>query len=386
MQRHESAETPAWVAQMTTLAVLCGYGIVAVINVWREGFGWVQLLGYVGLFFLVFTLQIAHSSGMPLRWSLQRRILTMSVQTLATYLPFLWLGTVWGGMAGFLAGSALLVVAGPLRWVLYSAIGVSVLLPALAAGLQAPDIAYFMISTLLTGLVIYAISSLSTLVLEINSTRAEMARMAVTRERLRVARDLHDLLGYSVSTITLKSELIYRLLPQNPSGARGQVVEVLDVARQALADVRQVARGYREMSLAAEADSARSVFSAAEIEARIDISCPEIDQVVDTVMATVLREAITNVLRHSKAQQCIVQADEDAGTLRLQVTNDGVEPAADTSIARHGKGLDNLAARLESIGGRLEAGVQEREWFHLVAEAPTKPRPSPHSGSNNPGL
>jgi two-component system sensor histidine kinase DesK len=361
------------VAQLTTIAVLCGYGIVAVINVVREDFSWVQLLGYLGLLAVVFALQIAHSSGMALLWSRRRRVLTLSVQTLTTYLPFLWVGTLWGGMAGFLAGSVLLVVAGPIRWVLYTAIGVSVLVPALAARLAAPDVAYFVVSTLLTGLAIYAISSLSTLVLEVNSTRAEMARMAVTKERLRVARDLHDLLGYSLSSITLKSELTYRLLPKNPDSARQQITEVLNVARQALADVRQVARGYRDLSLIAEADSARTVFSAAEVDVRIDISCGNIPQSVDTVMATVLREAATNVLRHSKAQRCIIQAVEHGGTVRLQMSNDGVESVAISANVRSGSGLGNLAARLEDIGGRLTAGVRGKEWFDLIAEAPARP-------------
>jgi two-component system sensor histidine kinase DesK len=374
-QQDESMGTQTWaprVAQLTTITVLCGYGLVAIINVLREGATWLRLLGYIGLLSIIFALQIAHSSGMPLRWSWRRRALTLSLQALTTYLPLLLLGTVWGGMAGFLAGSVLLVMAGPIRWVLFAAIGVSVLVPALAARLTAPDVAYFVVSTMLTGLVIYAIGSLSALVLEINRTRAEMARMAVTHERLRVARDLHDLLGYSLSSITLKSELTYRLLPRNPGSARQQIAEILEVARQALADVRQVARGYRDMSLAAEANSARSVFSAAEVQAQIDISCGDIPQEVDTVLATVLRESTTNVLRHSKAQHCIVRVDEHAGTVRLQMTNDGVEPMQDAALTVHtGRGLGNLATRLESIGGRLTVGFRDEEWFDLVAEAPT---------------
>ena len=356
-------------AQLTTIAVLTGYGFVIALNVFRIGTGWSELIRFTVLFAVVFSLQIAHSWGEPLRWPARLRILTLSAQALATYLPFIWIGEVWGGMAAFLAGSVLLVATNPLRWILFGVVGASVLAPAMAAHLSAADVGYYVVSTVLTGLVIFAVSSLSGLVLEVNRTRAEMARMAVIQERLRVARDLHDLLGYSLSTITLKSELTHRLLPHSADRARQHLAEVLDVARQALADVRQVATGYRDMSLADEAESARSVLAAAEVDADIEISCGALPRAVDTVMATVLREAITNVLRHSKAGTCVIRATEHAGTVRLEVGNDAATVNLTASL-EHGSGLDNLASRLERIGGRLSAGLRDKGWFQLLAEAP----------------
>jgi two-component system sensor histidine kinase DesK len=383
----DSRGTQRWaprVAHLTTISVLCGYGFVAVVNFLREHVSWLEALGFASLFSLVFALQVIHSFGEPLHWSRRRKILSLTVQALATYVPFLWIGTVWGGMAGFLAGSALLVVGGRPRWVLYAVIGFSVLAPAMLLGMTAPDTAYFVISTLLTGLVVYAISSLSALVLEVNNTRAEIARMAVFQERLRVSRDLHDLIGYSLSSITLQSELTYRLLPENPNRARQHVAELLDVSRQALSDVRAVASGYREMSLAVELESARSVLAAAEVAAEVHISCGPLPQPADMVMASVLREAITNVLRHSRAKQCVIQATRSGNTVRLHVANDGVAAGPKASQGHDGSGLGNLTARLEAIDGRLSTEIRDGRWFHLTAEAPVSPAATGHGAGAAP--
>ena len=96
--------------------------------------------------------------------------------------------------------------------------------------------------------------------------------MAVAQERLRFARDLHDLLGYSLSAITLKSELTHRLVPKNPDKAQNELVEILDISRKALADVRAVASGYRELSLENESESARSLLLAADVAVTTEIN------------------------------------------------------------------------------------------------------------------
>lgn len=380
--RRDSEGTRRWaprVARWTTIWILCGYGTVAAVNFVRLDVSWTHILGFIALFAVVFALQLLHSLGGALHWPWRRKALTLTGQAIATYLPLLWIGTVWGGMAGFLAGSVLLIAQSRIRWAIYTVVGLSVLVPALLLSMSIPDTTYYVISTLLTGLVIYAISSLSALVLEVNRTRAEVARMAVFQERLRVARDLHDLIGYSLSSVTLKSELSYRLLPENPQRARQQVAETLDIARQALADVRKVASGYREMSLATELRSARSVLKAADINVQADITCDPIPQPMNTVLAAVLREAITNVLRHSKAQRCVIRVTRQAGSVWLEVSNDGVDAVRSASRFGDGSGLGNLAARLEVIDGRLATDVRDGAWFRLVAQAPAPPETSQHA-------
>ncbi|MBB5136109.1 signal transduction histidine kinase [Thermocatellispora tengchongensis] len=359
-----------------TLVVLAGYALIMYINVLDIGPSPAQALGVLACLAAGFALQILHSFRGPRNWPGRRRLLSLAAQALLSYLPLLWLDRPWGSMVGFLSGSVLLAVRDRVRWALYAAIGASVLILSLAAGVSIRYLIYLPVSSLLTGLVVYGISSLSTLVAELYAARDGLARMAVTRERLRVARDLHDLLGYSLSAITLKSELTYRLLPAQPHRAREEVTDILTMARQALADVRTVADGYRAMSLGVEVQSAQSILAAAGIEVRAEVSTPGLPAGVETVLATVLREAITNVLRHSKAQNVTIRATVADGVVRLRVANDGVDRDAPAPIDG-GNGLGNLSTRLQAVDGRLSAGIDRDGWFHVTAEAPLTPSPSP---------
>jgi two-component system sensor histidine kinase DesK len=319
---------------------------------------------------LVFVLQVLNSSPDAARWRWRRRAAMLFAQAAVTYLPLLVLGREWGGMAGFLAGSVLLLIPGWPAWVLFTGIASSMLITPLLLGLSAQFTAYLMISTIDIGLVVFGLSRLSLVIDYLKATRGDLAQLAVIRERMRFARDLHDLLGYSLSAITLKAELTRRLVTSNPGRARDEVAEVLDIARQALADVRQVASGYRNMSLAKEVSAVASLLSAAGIAVQVEVTCGALEEKVDTVLATVLREAVTNTLRHSTARNCSIEAGQAGQTIRLQVINDGVShPAA---AGRQGGGLGNLTARLQEIGGRLTAGVRPDGRFGLLAEAPLR--------------
>jgi two-component system sensor histidine kinase DesK len=365
----QAAAPEIGLAWLTTVVALCCFAFIAVLNVLALALGRMALVASLACFAGIFVLQLAHSSLDVWRWPRSRRFLTLFAQAILTYLPFLWVGRSWGGMAGFLAGSVLLVVQGGTRWLLFAMVAVSVMVPSLLAGMGIIDVSYITVSTLLTGLIVYGLRRLASLLLEVHAARGELAQMAVTRERLRVARDLHDLLGYSLSAITLKIELAHRLLPSHPHRAQGEVADTLDIARQALADVRLVASGYRDMSLSAEARSAQSVLAAADIDIRIDISCGPLPTDIDTIMATVLREAVTNVLRHSKAMRCVIEAVGEKDTVRLTVRNDGVQSISARPLS-NGSGLGNLANRLGSIGGHMSAGLREDGWFHATAVAP----------------
>jgi two-component system, NarL family, sensor histidine kinase DesK len=187
---------------------------------------------------------------------------------------------------------------------------------------------------------------------------------------VRFARDLHDLLGYSLSAITLKAELARRLVPVNPGRSRDEIAELLDIARQALADVRTVSSGYRNISLSKEAASVASLLTTAGIDARVEINCGPLDERVDTVLATVVRESVTNMLRHSQARTCSIEARQAGEVIVLRMLNDGVPRSSATG--RRGGGLENLAARLEAIGGQLTVTIRDGQ-FDLLAETPAKP-------------
>ncbi|WP_431044310.1 sensor histidine kinase [Streptomyces sp. P1-3] len=320
---------------------------------------------------VLLALQLAHSfPGLAPRLSGARHW-TLGLQALLTFLPFAVFKHAWLGTPGFLAGSALLVLRSPLSWIAFGGIMATTDVLLFQVGFGWGEVAYTTVSTALTGLVVFGLSRLTGLVSEVYRSRAELARLAIAQERLRFARDVHDLLGYSLSTITLKCELVHRLVPEENSRARQELREILETSRQALADVRTVARGYRRMSLTAEAGTAQSMLAAVGIHTTARLECGELPNLVDTVLASVLREGLTNVLRHSKAEHCTIEALREDGTVRLTLANDGVGRPSTilrADCADGGSGLGNLTARVEHLGGRLSAGVRPDGWFELTAE------------------
>ncbi|MGG2463665.1 sensor histidine kinase [Streptomyces sp. RGM 3693] len=377
---------PPRLARAVTVTVLVGYGAVTLLNVLRGHPRPQETLACLASVAAVFTVQFVHSAPATRHWPPRRKALTLGLQALLTYLPFFWFGINWGSMAGPLAGSILLMLPGLLGWSLYALVCVSMLTYSLSLGLSVLDVCYFTIASVLTGLVIFGLTRLTDLVQEVHAARSELAHLAVANERLRFARDLHDLLGYSLSAITLKSELTHRLVLVRPTQAREEITSILEISRQALSDVRVVASGYREMSLEAEVASAESMLAAAGIEAEVSVGGGRLHPVVGTVLATALREGITNILRHSKVQHCWItvtyvgddgtegDAQDAAGTVRLTLVNDGVpERLSSREELNDGSGLGNLSTRLTEIGGRLTAGPEDDGRFRLVATAPQTP-------------
>lgn len=354
------------------ITVLCGFLGVQAINVWSSPVplnGYVLIIGYVCIA-LAFVLQLAVSLTESSEWPVLTRAGALILLALITYFPMLAFGKEWGGMAGFLAGSVLLLIPGWPAWVLFAIIALTMLVMPIHLALGATFDAYLVIATIDTGLVVFGLSRLSLIVGYLRAARGELAKLAIANERMRFARDLHDLLGYSLSAITLKAELTRRLVLVNPERAHEEIEDVLDIARQALADVRLVASGYRNMSLEEEVGAVTALLTAAGITATVEISCGPLDGALDTVMATVLREAMTNTLRHSKAKNCTVTARRIGDSVRLRVVNDG---AARTMMPdAHSGGLANIAARLQTVGGTMTAGLRADGNFELVAEAPVR--------------
>ncbi|HET9167933.1 MAG TPA: histidine kinase [Actinospica sp.] len=359
-------------ARRILLIVLCSYVFIGVINLRLDNPGnWSRFWWPVACMAVVFGLQLTHISADAPGWPVTRKTVSLTAQAVATYLPFIALHEIWGGMAGFLAGSFLLLFRRPLAWVYFSLTVASMYFFAAHYYQDSANwIGYYVVATMLLGLITFGMTRLAQLVEELYAMRGELAQLAVTGERLRFARDLHDLLGYSLSSITLKSELTYRLVQKQPERAQAELAEILEISRQALADVREVSSSYRQMSLAAEAASARGILEAAEIDTEVAISCGPLPPALDTVLATTLREGVTNMLRHSKVQRCIITATETDGRILLELANDGVaDPSADV-FAESGSGLANLRTRLAAVGGTLAAGAGPGRMFRLSAQVP----------------
>ena len=366
----EGWRTAPRLARVLVAVVFTGLVTVAVLHIFDTPLGArarTLSVVYVGLM-LVLQLRFLRQRVAPVTSWLGGGALL--VQAVVAYLPFVEFGQSWAGMPGFLAGSFLLALPGIVAWAAFAAVVASM------AGIQAVltgaplDIAYTTISTVITGLLVYGLTRLAGLVEELHEARAEIAMLAVAEERLRVSRDLHDLLGYSISAIALKSELTARLVVANPERANREVCEIIDISRRVLADVRSVARGYREMSLEEEAQSARSILLAADIEPRMSISgSGDLPTEVATTLAIVMREGVTNVLRHSKARYCEITVERDAGAVQLTLVNDGAR-ARSAASSDGGTGIDSMSARVAALGGSLRAEPSSGDRWRVVAVAP----------------
>jgi two-component system sensor histidine kinase DesK len=210
---------------------------------------------------------------------------------------------------------------------------------------------------------------------ELRLAREEIARLAVSEERLRFARDLHDLLGHSLSLIALKSELAGRLAAVAPERAAVEMCDVESVARTALQEVREAVAGYRQPTLASELQSAREILTAAGIAHQVDDQTPSLPAASEAALSWAVREGVTNVIRHSRAQRCTIRLTRESGQIGVEVTDDGRggEPDAAASMlsgGRSGAGLAGLAERVAALGGRYEAGPRPGGGFRLAVSVP----------------
>ncbi|MGW0282911.1 sensor histidine kinase [Streptomyces sp. NPDC003236] len=236
---------------------------------------------------------------------------------------------------------------------------------------DAANIAY---ATFLSSMVTAAILGLSEAVRELRAAREELARRAVEKERLRFSRDLHDLLGHTLSVIVVKSEAARRLAPRDMDAALGQIGDIESVGRQALTEIREAVTGYREGSLATELARARSALLAASVEPEVRRSGTPLTPAAEALLGWVVREAVTNVVRHSDATRCEISVEGAVEQARLTVTDNGTGGAAPRAAEGiGGTGLTGLTERLAAAGGSLRAGPSPRGGFTVFAELPVEP-------------
>jgi len=220
-------------------------------------------------------------------------------------------------------------------------------------------------------LTVYGVGILRRTNLELVQAQHDLARLAVAEERVRIARDLHDTLGQSLTLIALKAELVERLVEPEPARARAEAADVRRAAREALASVRETVSGYRQPELKSEIEGVRAALAVAGIDARIDLSHRMLPSDVDAVLAWAVREAGTNVLRHSGAKHAAIAVGADGDLAYAEVTDDGPP----RQPAPRGSGLAGLAERVASYGGSLEAGPRSEGGYRLRVTVPLAPRP-----------
>jgi two-component system, NarL family, sensor histidine kinase DesK len=191
-------------------------------------------------------------------------------------------------------------------------------------------------------------------------TRAELARLAAENERIRIARDLHDLLGHSLTTITVKAGLARRLGPTDPAGAVDQITEVEELCRRVLTDVRAAVSGYREVTLASELARGRELLRVSGITAHLPTATDVADPAHQELFGWAVREGLTNVIRHARARSCEVRVSASC----VEIIDDGHGAAVPPgSAAPRGNGLSGLRERAAAAGGGVDAGpVQPAGW------------------------
>lgn len=281
---------------------------------------------------------------------------------IAMVLLFFYGGTLTAGMA-----------ARQGRWVALG--GFVTLLAFSLIGGHVPDSRPAMITAVIWSAVAVFLAStfptfvwISRVLFELDRSRQTETRLAIAEERLRFARDLHDVLGRNLSVVALKSELASRVARTDPEEAAGQMEEVRQIADSSLKEVRDVVRGYRATDLDAELAGSRAVLEAAGVRCTITGTGAELPAPVQSALAWVVREGTTNVLRHSDATHCELSLGRDGATAMLTMENDGVRSAHRRS---GGSGLIGLRERLESAGGTLTAEVRPGRRYRLTAMVET---------------
>ena len=184
---------------------------------------------------------------------------------------------------------------------------------------------------------------------KLRATQEEVERLAQTAERERIARDLHDLLGHTLSVITLKAELAGKLVDRDPERAGREIKEVERISREALREVRTAIAGYRSEGLQAEMARARLALESSGVELEYLALPVELAPAQETVLALALKEAVTNIIRHSGAGTCRITLEEADGQVRLEIRDDGRGGAAPFGV-----GLSAMRERVEGLGGRME--------------------------------
>jgi two-component system sensor histidine kinase DesK len=259
-----------------------------------------------------------------------------------------------------------------------------------------------LLPVLLIGVAMIGFRLQLTLMHELAQARGTVAKLAANEERLRLARDMHDLTGQSLSMITLKSELAAKRLAKLPDSAERNAVltelgDIGRVSRQTLHDIREAVSGYRRPTLAIEVITARNALEAAGIalddDAELTLRSGTFDPDIEAVLAWCLREAATNVVRHSRARRCRIRLTDHHGELSLEVTDDGHGLAGQTTADQGGGGQDpagptgsglrGVSERLSAVGGSLSLGpAPNGHGFRLTA---TVPAATTTTASTSPG-
>jgi len=310
---------------------------------------------------LVVVFALGFLGAVPLGWSLPRpgRLTVVAVLFALSFCLFPWLS--WGVRDVWTyVGVALGMMVVGWRITFPAILGLSLLAVLFGYLLDgwAEDDLWLPAIVFSISLMMAAFANTIAAMNELRATQDQLERLAVERERGRVARDIHDILGHSLTVITVKAELAGRLVDADPGRARAEIGEVETLARGALADVRATVSGVRGVNVSGELAAARAALSAAGIDAELPPSTEAVAPAHRELVGWIVREGVTNVVRHSGARRCVVRLDPHG----IEIADDGIGPSP---RSRTSTGLAGLRERVEAAGGGMTVGRSDLGGFSL---------------------
>jgi two-component system, NarL family, sensor histidine kinase DesK len=261
----------------------------------------------------------------------------------------------------------------PLVGVIVAAVTCAGLIIAWARQAAGGDIWSVAYGTFLSGFIVALILRLVAVIRRLQETRQELAESAVSEERLRFARDLHDLLGHTLSVMVVKAQLVRKLVPRDPAKAAEQAADIENVGRRALTEVRESVAGYRGRGIARELDEARTALADAGFTVAVRQDDVPLAAAEDALLGWVIREGATNVIRHSGGHQAEIEVGLRKGYAFAEIRDDGGKSPA-VQLPSGGNGLGGLRERAAAAGGTLEAGPRRGGGYRLYVRIPVSPR------------
>ncbi|MET7690693.1 histidine kinase [Streptomyces sp. NPDC005483] len=312
-------------------------------------------------------LQALHSP--PTARRLRRfSVWTLVLQGVLTYLPCLAFHTLWPGMGGFVAGAGAAGLRGRRGTGAFLTVLVVDTSVSWRDGVPYTEAAVGLVVTLVVGLAVAALLRIACRLDWICRAEAQAVRNALQDERLRIGRDMHDLLASRLAFAAIRGELANRHLGRQNERARSELRSLLGLTREVLADMRSMAHEFGTLSLRCELDNARSLLESmgVTVNVREETAIPYGE--IQNLFAAAVRESVTNILRHSEATQCTIVLRSKGETILLSVLNDGTHGTHRS--ASTGQGLANLAARASELGGRCRAWTPREGRFLVTVSCP----------------
>ncbi|MER8002645.1 histidine kinase [Streptomyces sp. NPDC095613] len=363
----------SWTAVLVISGLQCGVALSALNQEMGTARGDLRLLLVaLGTLVALLLLQSLHSAPAARRIHRPYVICTLTLQTALTYLPPLLVNLEWHGLGGFAAGSVLAVLRDRKGVAGLAMVAVCDWAACRYGGLSYVETTLSVLVTIAVGVGVATLIRTTCRLASVHRAEASAIRKALQEERMRIGRDMHDLLAARLTFAVLRGELASRHIGSEDERARSELRGVLKLTRGALSDLRSLAHSFGDFSLIGELDHARALLGGVGVSVTVHEATRIPPGETETVFAVAVRESVTNILRHSEARACCFLVYRRQNEYVLSVVNDGAELPPGPVEATHGHGLANLASRAASTGGTCTARCTPTGMFELTVVSPQR--------------